>query len=475
MPFSSASLKYLGGFRTPHDRPTDVTYLREAYPTSGKAADGLNLGGKPFAFDSERRELICGTRYGRAVRLQVIEPVLPTSDVNSLPVAPYATTAIVGLSGPSAQDDPPTDASWFEMNDYRDPTYCQQGGVLPQGDSILVAGQIYYDANNTQRRSVFRARWPSSSPAADYSPERSAFAALGDPNNQGMAAGHFAVVPDEWRERLKGDTLVGQATIPIITRGSAGPCAFSFTASDIGAVDPVPVHLLVGYPNGHPMPGHPWDNPNADEVYNFASQIMGCAMLGDTIAFVGRHGYGLPCYGIGTNDPEEAGQPDGSGGHYCYDPTTTDKGQHCYPYRVQVWHYPLSALAEVAAGLKEPWELVPDWFELPVPFMRPDAAVNGCAYDPTTHRLYVSVMGADGYGYEPGPVIYVYEFVGDALPPDPPDMTECQKAVVALTLALKAEHQRHLATQAQLTDAQQRLHDIHMLSSPPTYVERRSR
>ena len=43
----------------------------------------------------------------------------------------------------------------------------------------------------------------------------------------------------------------------------------------------------------------------------------------------------------------------------CYDPTTSDKGSHAYPYRYQVWAYDLNDFAAVKAGTKQPWEVVP--------------------------------------------------------------------------------------------------------------------
>jgi hypothetical protein len=198
------------------------------------------------------------------------------------------------------------------------------------------------------------------------------------------------------------------------------------------------------------MPGHPWDNPNADDVYNFATIIVGCAIVGDNIVFVGSHGYGAPCYGDGTSDPDAA-----DGVHVCYDPASSSKSNHAYPYRLQLWHYPLSELARVAAGEIEPWSMVPDWFELTVPFKQLTHQCNGCAFDPETNRLYVSMFAADGYGYEPGPIIYAWEFTGGgAEPPDPPDpdqdeqIKKLQKTVLALTAALAKERQAHAVLKA---------------------------
>lgn len=456
--FSTASLIYLGGIRTPHEFSTDVTPLPSAYPTDGIHRDGMNLGGRPFALDLTRREFVCGTRYGRVARLQMIDPLLHTNnDVNTFPVAPYVVPTMVELSGPSALPTPPVpDTSWFEIADTHNPTGPGMGGFLPWGDHILAAGTIYYDSNNDQRRSVIQSAWPPGPPASTYAPSRTAFHAVGsDPYQQGLVAGYFTPIPERHQAALKGDVLMGNASLPIISRGSAGPCATSFYGADVATHDPVPTTLLVGYPNGHWMPDHPYGDVAPDDVYNEMTMITGMSILGETLVFVGSHGYGPACYGNGTADPALAGTIGADGAIYCYDPTSAYKGCHAYPYRIQVWHYPVADLAAVAAGEQAPWDLDPAWFELVVPFCSPGMQINGCAFDPTTQRFYLNVYNADGYGLEPGPIIYVYAYDDGADPPDliPPVLGDCEKTLAAVTLALGAEKQRHQETQAKLDTA----------------------
>jgi hypothetical protein len=458
------SFKYLGGLIVPHVKSLNVTPLVSAYPSAGQYADALNFGGKPFALDHRRREFILGTRYGRVARLQIVEPA-PQTDNNpsTFPTMPYVTDTMVELSGVSKIVPPlAPDHSWWEMVDPYGLSGVAMGGFLPMsGDRIMVQGTVYYDANNIQTRSTFLTNWPPTGTAAEFVSNRTPFRTMQNPGEQGLIAGYGVEIPEAWRERLKGDVLTGQGSLPIITRGSAGPCVYSFKSEDVATLDPVPALMLVGYPSGHWMPGHSWDNPNADPVYNSGTMIQSVTIIGDHIVFCGSHGYGTPCYGNGTSDPALEGQPSGDGSHWCYDPAASAKGNHAYPYRIQCWVYPLEALADVAAGVIAPWDLVPDWFTFEVPFMRPDAAVNGCVFDPTTNRLYLSVYGADGYGYEPGPIIYAYEYLGEVNvppiePPTPGDEIErLQKTVIALTLALGAERQRHEATKASVhADAQ---------------------
>jgi len=456
MPITHDSFHYVGGLICPRVKSVNVTPAPGAYPPAGEYADSLGFGGKPFAIDPERREFVMGTRNGRVSRLQMVEPA-PHADNNpaTFPTMPYVNDAMVEMSGPSKITPPLSPYySFWEMPDPYTMDGVGLGGFMPlRHNRIMVQGQVYYDANNNQVRSTFITNWPPPPLAADWVSHRTPFRTMQNPKEQGLVAGFACEIPDAWRERLKGDMLSGQGSLPIISRGSAGPCVYSFKADDIETLDPVPALMLVGYPSGHWMPGHPWDNPAPDEVYNMGSMIQGCAIVGDSIVFVGSHGYGTPCYGNGTADPSLEGQPSGDGSHWCYDPAASAKGNHAYPYRIQCWVYPLQALADVAAGIRAAWDLVPEWFEFVVPFMRPDATVNGCAFDPSTNRFYLSVYGADQYGYEPGPIVYGYDFVGDVTPPvEPPDpgddIARLQKSVVALTLALGAERQRHEATKA---------------------------
>jgi hypothetical protein len=469
--FSAASLTYVGGICIPHVKVTDVTPLPNSYPADGCYADALNMGGRPFAIDQARREFVLGTRYGRAIRLAMVEPALHTDgNVNTFPVAPYVEPMAVGLSGPPLLPDPAmTDKSWFEICVPYDTANTGPGGFQPLQNKILISGQTYYDANNSQRFSIAAADWPPVPPASDYHPNRRPFAIVGDTGSQGLVAGYFAPIPEAWQQRLKGNMLMGNSSLPIISRGSAGPCATSFVAEDVLSHDVIATTLLVGYPQGHWMPEHPWDNPNPDEVYNQATMITGMAIVGDTIVFVGSHGYGQSCYGNGTGDPALAGTPSPDGSHYCFDPTSSAKASHCYPYRVQLWHYPLQDLADVAAGLKAPWDLRPQWFELVLPFVQPSMTINGCAFDPQTNRLFVCAYAADGYGYEPGPVIYAYDYIGESVAPpvegctDPAclqQIEDLQQHVDQLTKELADEVRAHESTKAQLADATDRLTEI---------------
>ena len=165
----------------------------------------------------------------------------------------------------------------------------------------------------------------------------------------------------------------------------------------------VPATPLLYYPGAHPTLG-PWDGSGA--VYGGTTQINGLAIIAGTrtALYFGRNGMGPFCYGNGTSDQSLAGTIGPDNEVYCYDPSSTAKGQHAYPYQYQIWAYDLNDLAAVKAGTKQPWDVAPYgvWpFALPTP--EPMVRIGGIGYDSSRQIIYVSQLLADqdGYGYRP--------------------------------------------------------------------------
>lgn len=434
---------YIGAIRTPTERSSLVN-TDNTLAVDGRTMDGMNYSGGPFAIDSARNEFVFGTRYSRIVRLKMVEPKVATTktvngqqalDPASYPVAPYVDSVILDYSN----------GTWREISDAEGTGY-QMAGFLPKGDKLFVMGNIYYDANNNLRRSIFSAEWPVTTvrPVA-----RSNWKTIGSPLKridangnpmlddsgnpisipperlQGNIAGPMAPIPAKWQSALKGDILSAQPSgLPIITRQCQGPCAFTYWSNDVLTKEQPPATLALGYVDGHPMPGHPWGNAAASEYYNAATAITGMAIVEDDIIFVGYHGYGPYCYGKGTDDQSLHGTTDpADGGHWCYDPSLSSKGTHAFPYRAQAWVYPVSVMVDIIEGRRLPWDVLPtivklDW--LPIfphqyyqnshPLLQP----LGVAYHEASKRLYIGVRAQDGYGYEPGPLIHAFNMGGEA-------------------------------------------------------------
>ncbi len=119
---------------------------------------------------------------------------------------------------------------------------------------------------------------------------------------------------------------------------------------------------------------------------------------------------GTFCYGEGTANQSLAGTINPADGTlYCYDPASSDKGQHAYPYAYQVWAYDLNDWVAVKNATKQPWQVVPyaHW-TLNLPTADPGwKGIGGVGYDPVQRLLYVSQLRADQDGYAYRAVIHV--------------------------------------------------------------------
>lgn len=397
---------YLGAFRLPRETVRNVSPRPNAYPAVGRDADYFGLGGRPFAFDPYRQALVIGTRYSRATLVTIPEPRI-TQNNAELPFAQF-----IAAPRSSAWFADLTNNTWNQISDDLTWDYKAQAGLLPWGpDRIVVAADTSYDANNVQRRGHRLSEWP---PASLTNVVTSPWQTVGDALKQGWTAGYMAPVPDAWRARLRGSAVTGSASLSIISRTSAGPALWSFDPEQLRLTHTVPATCLVGYPVGHRTLGE-WEQVN--EVYGISTQVMGVMLIDDLAVFVGSTGLGAPCYGSATSIEAEAGQP---GKPPCYDPTSSYQGQHSYPYRAQAWIYELEDLALVADGELEPWEVRPtiDTFPELEPFIGPEKRLTGCAYDSERRRVYLCAYKGDAFGFEPAPVVHVFEV------PRPPVVVE---------------------------------------------------
>ncbi|MEI7891260.1 MAG: IPT/TIG domain-containing protein [bacterium] len=120
---------------------------------------------------------------------------------------------------------------------------------------------------------------------------------------------------------------------------------------------------------------------------------------------------------------------------YCYDPTSTNKGDHAYPYAYYVWAYDANDFLKVKNGTinlstgqaYKPWEILPyGTWQLDFPFAIEYKDILGAAYDSSTQRLFLSEKYGDHpNGSEPFPLVQVYHLnlnpvIGDIISPSAP-------------------------------------------------------
>ncbi len=366
-----ADLRYLGGFRLPADEAN---------------GDGFSFGGGPIAYNGVRKTLYVGSRAGRVAEVTIPDPVTD-SDVTKLPFSGYV--------------QPFNDPTEGRLKDVGGDA--NLAGLLVFQQRLYGTGMIFYDANNTQTVSHFVR--PLALEARGAGPMRRVW----ERGRTGFVAGYLAAVPPEWQSRLGGPAITGQCCVSIISRTSWGPAAFAWNPLDLARDADVAATPLLYYDSQHQTLGpHDGSNP----TFGGTTQVAGLAVLARTrtALFVGSNGMGPYCYGNGTSDKSLHDTAGADGERFCYDPAASDKGQHAYPYRNQMWAYDLNDLAQVRAGRKDPWEVRPYdvWaFELPTP--QPTKRLAGVAYDADGRRLFVSQRMADPDGYSYRAVIHVFQ------------------------------------------------------------------
>lgn len=366
-----AELRYAGAFRLP----------------STDAGDTFASGGGPLAFNPARNSLFVGARSGKVAEVTLPEPAR-AGQIADLPAAEY----LQGFEDPAdgRMKDVAKDGAGL-------------AGLLVHAGRLYGTGLIYYDATNSQAVSHFSR--PLNLAEKGATPMRSVW----NKGRAGFVAGYLAAVPAEWQTKLGGPAITGQCCQPIISRTSLGPAAFAWQPADLATKTELDAIPLVYYPSDHPTLG-PWSGSNP--TYGSTSQVNGLAIIAGrrTALFIGRNGTGPYCYGTGTGD-QSLDQTIGTNGEkFCYDPASSDKGQHAYPYTYQMWAYDLNDLAEAAAGRRDAWSIKPYgvWpFELPYP--EASARIGGVAYDAVQRRLFISqrAVHRDGYSYRP--LIHVYQ------------------------------------------------------------------
>ena len=364
-------LVYQGAFRLPADEQGDT----------------FSYGGQTLAYNPVSDTLFVGSLQSKVAELSIPSPAR-TTRLEELPVASFVQT-------------------------FRDPADGHLRDIAEDGvmlDGLLVhdgrlygAGLIYYDAANSQRVSHFSRSLNLSRP------EVTRIYQVGETGKAGFVAGYMASVPPELRAALGGPAVTGQCCISIISRTSFGPGLFAWNPADLGRRDPLPTVPLLYYPQQHPTLGA-WDGAN--DVYGGTTEIAGVAIIDRTrtVIFAGRNGMGTFCYGEGTSDERKAKQQSASGEKFCYDPTSTDKGQHAFPYRLQFWAYDVGDLAAVRSGDREPWDVTPYavWpFELPA-IGDPYPRLGAMSYDPSRRRLFLTQLFGEKDGYARRPIVHVY-------------------------------------------------------------------
>lgn len=373
---TAADLTHVGAFKLPRG---DV---------GGPPFTGFSYGGAALTWNPTRGSvLVVGhdqLQLVGEVGVPTLNPAATT--LAQLPIAPLIQRLTDAMDGKKAQVSPSTGP-------------VKIGGLLVDGDRVIVAAYVAYDAENEQTSSHFVRPLDLTIQGQAQGP-----LTISQQWKAGFVSGYMGRIPAAWQAQLKGTIFVGQGCLNIISRTSYGPGVFSLDLATI--LQPKPNAIpLVCYPAAHPTLGA-YSATNA--TFNGTTMLGGVVMPegSSSVLVFGRHGMGPNEYGDGTSTAALDGTPAGDGSTFCYDPTNSSKGSHGYPYATRVWAYDARVLAAVAAGLKQPWEPLPyAIWTIALPFDPGTGIIGGVGYDPLTGRIFLSQPGADG----DAPVIHVLQ------------------------------------------------------------------
>jgi hypothetical protein len=396
-----------GGGSAPAGLPlvqkTDLTYVGAfRLPASGQYPSTFDYGGQGLVYFSENNSLLLAGAdiYGLVAEVDIPAPA--TGALGNLPRAGMRQPYTDVLDGKRLTVD----------GDKNNGAYI--GGLLPAPPYLIVSVYDFYDGTANQSKSHFRTNLKFGAVAGQV------VGPVQVGNNQaGFVSGYMTTVPAAWQAALGGSALTGNCCLSIISRTSLGPSVSVFNPADVGGATPVPATRLLGYPLAHPTIGA-YDPPG--ELFNGAVTMGGVAFPAGTrsVLFFGRKPTSKAnyCYGEGTPNPALDRQPvPGTNGQviYCYDPVSSAKGTHGYPYTFFVWAYDANDLVAVKQGKKQTWEPVPyaTWgFDLPFQTSTGYGAgrqIKGVAYDPATQRIYLTAEGQDGCCT---PLVHVFTIAG---------------------------------------------------------------
>ena len=378
-----ADLTYLGAFRLPSEQ--------------------FSCGGKPIAYNPSRNSLFIGGANDEQVGKESLFEISIPSLVNSSTLAGLNTAAILQNS---------VSAFNGTISTVETGNGAIFGGLLLNGNKLVISAYAYYDANYTASKShaTINADWTTNGLGF------SGLVTVGVPpaSNVGFTGGYMCPIPASWQSALGGTAITGMSNIAITTRTSYGPAAFSFTPTlNTNLANSTSANALLYYDDNNNVGGATCATHWTIGAYSSAdgcttgahpvgdySILSGADMIdgvvfpdgSKSVLFFGTHG-DTYCYGNGVDT-----NPPGSGN--CYDPERLDHGVHGYPYHYRIWAYNADDLALVKAGTKNPWEVTPyGTWEITFPYPAGGAwkkEINGATYDSTNKRLLISQDHGDG-------------------------------------------------------------------------------
>lgn len=375
----SGNLIYRGAFRVPQGANGSPTHFH------GFAFGGQAIGFNPYRGPSGSLFIVGHPDESRIAEISI--PALKTGIIDNLNTA----TTLQNLTNVTARVD----------NYTLEETVYIGGLLVNEASGLVVSLYEYYDGDADATDSHYTCDTLNLSTS-----NVSGLFTVGT-QNPGYYAGYMSYIPSSHTGIIGKKHLTGMCAVAVAARTSNGPGLFAFNAGELtGISHTLDVENLVYYPmpqggsgpNDHPI--FPVDSTNP--VYNTSSQIRGVvwASGADNVLFFGSHGTGTWWYGSNGDFPD------------LNDPARTSKGEHAYPYRYQIWSYPVGDLLSVMSGSMNPWSPSYSYWELTLPYSDTAKFAGGVAFDKTRNKIYLSQLNVDEAGLDTLPIIHVFDVSG---------------------------------------------------------------
>ncbi len=220
----------------------------------------------------------------------------------------------------------------------------------------------------------------------------------------GHTSGWISPIPQEWQTTLGGSYITGQSSgIPIISRTSVGPSAFSFDHTNVTGntvPNPVPTTKLLDFSLAHPLHSDLSNTTRTNDIWTHLSRVVyGFIVPGTrtylTIGQSGGHESGV-CYKCTQNNSNLCGG-------YC-----ANDAEDYYHY---YWLWDINDMVSVKNGNKNSYDIRPYAYgEFPTPFAT--NSFGGGSFDPNSNTLYLTVQKADRLQgtYSNPPVVVTFSF-----------------------------------------------------------------
>ncbi len=370
-----SNIKYEGAFRL---------------PAATFGSSSLNYSQGPIEYNPTNKSIFI---VGHAHHQNIAEFAIPK-------LGKSANIANLPMAGPPLQSFTPV---LNRATDGNPQSLDRIGGMeyikTTSSEQLIINAYEYYDAPGDNSQTTLIARNSNNLGSCTVD----GFASFA--GGAGHTSGWISPIPGGWKNILGGNHITGQSSgIPIISRTSVGPSAFSFNHTKLTAVspipEPVPTTKLLDFSLAHPLHQDLSNTSRTNDIWTHLSRVVyGFIVPGTrtylTIGQSGGHSSGV-CYKCTQNN-----------GNLCGGYCANDAADYYHYY----WLWDVNDLVAVKNGKKNSYAVRPySYGEFPTPFAT--NSFGGGTYDPGSGLLYLTIQKADRLQgtYSNPPVVVAFSF-----------------------------------------------------------------